>query len=160
MIEIYTDGSCEPNPGKGGWAWVQWVNGEPAQSDYGTIPETTNNRMEMLAVLKALTRFAGVTQKLVIYSDSQYVVNGMNDWVFRWQQRGWTRRRSRSVGNLDLWQEMQRARENLKVVFTWVRGHDGTPGNEYADALAKRACRNLPDLSPNTEQPSPNSSPR
>jgi ribonuclease HI len=139
MLTIYTDGSCEPNPGPGGWAFVVYEDGAEVHSASGGCEATTNNRMEMQAVLEAM-RWAG-DRPAKILSDSQYVVKGVTLWSAGWKRRGWKRMDGRDlvdVKNVDLWQEIDAARSSGQV-FEWVRGHNGTAGNERADDLAGTA---------------------
>lgn len=138
-IAIYTDGSCEPNPGPGGWAFVAYEGGAGAAQRSGAAASTTNNRMELQAVLEALLWLAG--RPATIYSDSQYAVNGIVSWSPAWKRRGWKRRHKRElveIANMDLWQAIDAARVPGQR-FVWVRGHAGNRGNEAADLLAGQA---------------------
>lgn len=132
-VEIYTDGACSGNPGPGGWGTIMRWNGHEKELSGGEV-ETTNNRMELLAVirgLEALTRRCRVD----LYTDSQYVQKGVTEWMQGWKKKGWPDR----IKNQDLWQQLdqQLARHDVKI--HWVRGHDGHPENERADALARAA---------------------
>lgn len=135
-IEIYTDGACSGNPGPGGWgALLRW-NGHEKELCGGEA-ETTNNRMEMMAVIQALGALKG-RSKVVLYTDSKYVMQGMTEWLEGWKARGWKTAAKKPVKNQDLWQEMDVAVAAHDVRFHWVKGHAGDPGNERADELARR----------------------
>lgn len=129
-MQIWTDGSCEPNPGPGGWGW----HGDDGRQAYGGQPNTTNNRMEMTAILNALVELPDGCE-VVVYSDSQYCIKGLTAWRAGWKRKNWTRR-GEAIPNRDLWLALEAQLLRLKVEFRWVRGHDGNEGNERADALA------------------------
>ena len=135
-VTIYTDGACKGNPGPGGWgAWL--VAGAHERELWGGEALTTNNRMELLAVIEALgslKRRCTVT----LYTDSAYVKNGITAWIHNWKARGWRTADGKPVKNIDLWQRLDAARAQHQVDWRWVRGHAGDPGNEKADALANR----------------------
>lgn len=138
MISIYTDGACEPNPGAGGWAFVVIESGVEINNRNGGCLSTTNNIMEMTAVLAALEYAALAGLKAldtVIYSDSQYCVKGCNEWRHGWKRKGWTRGKS-ELANAGLWQAIDAALDAFPCKIVWVRGHSGVPGNERADRLA------------------------
>lgn len=131
-MEIWTDGACSPNPGTGGWGFVR----SDGMRDCGGALETTNNRMEMQAVLEALRSCYGMHGEMVtIYSDSMYVVQGMNAWVRSWKRSGW-KRKAGAIQNLDLWRHMDSLRSAGLYSFVWVKGHNGNQMNELADKLA------------------------
>ena len=137
-IDIYTDGACKGNPGPGGWG-VFLKSGTTEKELCGGARETTNNRMEMTAVieaLKALKRPCRVT----LHVDSQYVLKGMTEWLTGWKARGWRTASKEPVKNVDLWQQMDALVNSggHEIVWRWVRGHNGDPGNERADQLANR----------------------
>ncbi|KXW56668.1 MAG: ribonuclease HI [Betaproteobacteria bacterium] len=133
-VEIYTDGACRGNPGPGGWgALLTYQGHEKALS--GGENQTTNNRMELMAViqaLQALQRGCDVT----IHTDSQYVKNGMTQWIFNWKKNGWKTADRKPVKNADLWQQLDQLVQQHTVQWLWVKGHSGHPGNERADQLA------------------------
>jgi ribonuclease HI len=134
MIEIFTDGACSGNPGPGGWG-VLILDGDIRKELYGGEPETTNNRMEMLAAVEAL-KATGDTP-IILHTDSQYLKNGINIWIHGWKRNGWKTAARKPVKNKDLWLELDRLTQDRKIEWRWVRGHDGNPGNERADELAR-----------------------
>jgi ribonuclease HI len=134
---VFTDGSCEGNPGPGGWGFV-WVEDDVilAQKN-GHDPATTNNRMELTALIEALRALPADAQ-LTVYSDSQLCVNTVNEWAAAWERRGW-RRKTGPIKNLELVQALwAEAKRHPNVKLQWIRAHDGSRWNEYADALAER----------------------
>lgn len=135
-VEMWTDGACKGNPGPGGWgAWMR--TGEHERELFGGEPLTTNNKMELTAViegLRALTRPCAVT----IHVDSTYVMNGVQRWMPGWKRKGWRTADKKPVKNLDLWQALDAELARHEVRWAWVKGHSGDPGNERADALANR----------------------
>ena len=135
-IEIYTDGACKGNPGPGGWgAWL--VAGEHQKELFGGEPNTTNNRMELRAVIEALAALKRPCE-IVLYTDSQYVQKGISEWIHGWKARGWKTAAREPVKNADLWQALDTAQARHKIEWRWVKGHAGHVGNERADALANR----------------------
>lgn len=132
---VYTDGGCDPNPGLGGWAVVLIDQHGETEELFGSDPYTTNNRMEMQAVVEALKATARCASHVTIRSDSKYVIDGINAWVHGWIKRGWKRKGDAEVVNLDLWQEMHRLRQDRPVGFEWVKGHSVDPFNSRADEL-------------------------
>ena len=134
-VTIWTDGACSRNPGPGGWGALLIWNGSESELKGGQ-PATTNNRMELTAAaeaLEALTRPADVD----LYTDSQYVRSGITQWLANWKRNDWRTADRKPVKNVDLWQRLDVARERHNVSWHWVRGHDGTEGNERADLLAR-----------------------
>lgn len=133
-VVLYTDGACKGNPGPGGWgAWLTY--GTHERELFGGEPLTTNNRMELMAViegLSALTRPCRVD----LFTDSQYVRQGITSWIHNWKKRGWTTADRKPVKNADLWRALDEAVARHDVHWHWVRGHAGNVGNEKADALA------------------------
>ncbi|MDV5860831.1 ribonuclease HI [Pseudomonas mendocina] len=135
-VVIYTDGACKGNPGPGGWGALLVYKGAEKEL-WGGDPNTTNNRMELMAAiagLVALTRPCSV--KLV--TDSQYVMKGIQEWLPNWKKRGWKTASKEPVKNADLWQKLDEEVNRHQVSWQWVRGHTGHPGNERADQLANR----------------------
>ena len=138
IVYLYTDGACKGNPGAGGWG-VLLRYGRHEKELFGGEAETTNNRMELTAViegLKALKR----TSRVEICTDSQYVKNGMQSWIHGWKRNGWKTSAKQPVKNEDLWRELDRLAAAHNVSWKWVKGHAGHPENERADALANRGA--------------------
>jgi ribonuclease HI len=133
-VVIYTDGACKGNPGPGGWgALLRW--GDHAKELFGGEAQTTNNRMELTAVIEALAALK-LPSQVAVYTDSAYVKNGITAWIHNWKQRGWRTADKKPVKNVDLWQRLDTLASQHDVHWHWVRGHDGDPGNERADELA------------------------
>ena len=136
-IQIYSDGACRGNPGPGGWGALLCYNGAERELS-GAVTDTTNNRMELLAAimgLEALTRPSVVA----LTTDSQYVKNGITDWLAKWKKNNWQTAAKRPVKNRDLWLRLERACQPHRIEWQWVRGHSGHPENERADRLANQA---------------------
>lgn len=140
---VYTDGACSGNPGPGGWAWAVAPTGDPQGS--GGESSTTNQRMELLAVLNALRVLGTQAGAIEVVSDSQYVVKCFNEaWWEGWLRRGWKNSQRQPVANRDLWEPLiDLVRERGDVTFRWVRGHNGDSMNELVDALAVSAIRHV-----------------
>jgi ribonuclease HI len=136
QIYVYTDGACKGNPGPGGWGALL-VCGEHERELFGGEARTTNNRMELLAVIRALEAI-DKPLPLTIYTDSQYVMKGITEWLAGWRARGWLTAARKPVKNVDLWQALSEQVDRFEVRWQWVRGHAGHPGNERADQLANR----------------------
>jgi ribonuclease HI len=140
-IEIYADGACKGNPGAGGWGVL--LRGAGSEKElFGGEPQTTNNRMELTAVirgLEALKRRCAV----VVYTDSQYVHKGISEWIRGWKRSGWKTADKKPVKNEDLWRRLDEVAAGHDVSWRWVRGHAGNPGNERADALANKGIDEL-----------------
>jgi ribonuclease HI len=135
-VTIYTDGACKGNPGPGGWgAWLSHAGRE--RELWGGEALTTNNRMELTAVIEALTALKKPCQ-VTVYTDSEYVRQGITTWIHGWKQRGWKTADKKPVKNVDLWQRLDAQVSLHQVTWKWVKGHAGDPGNERADALANR----------------------
>ncbi|MBJ6137792.1 ribonuclease HI [Marinobacter litoralis] len=133
-VVMYTDGACKGNPGPGGWGVVLRYGGAEKKM-HGGEPETTNNRMELMAAiqgLKALNRTCDVE----LYTDSQYVRKGITEWMAGWKRNGWKTSAKKPVKNSDLWKELDAESARHNVNWHWVKGHAGDPGNELADELA------------------------
>ena len=141
MIEIYTDGACSGNPGPGGWG-VLIIDAAGETELFGGERDTTNNRMEMMAVVEALQATA-CAPAIKIYTDSQYVKNGITTWIHGWKRNGWKTAAKKPVKNEDLWRELDDEVARHKVNWHWVKGHSGNPDNELADELANRGVEEL-----------------
>jgi ribonuclease HI len=135
IVDIYTDGACKGNPGVGGWGALILRDGRPTQELHGGERLTTNNRMELLAVIRALEALEPGT-RVKLHTDSQYVQLGISQWIHSWKKRGWKTADRKPVKNDDLWKQLDELRNKHDVEWLWVRGHDGNTGNERADALA------------------------
>ena len=142
-VVIYTDGACEGNPGPGGYAAIIDEDGERREITGGER-QTTNNRMELMAVIQALASLDEPSLVRVV-TDSQYVANGMKSWIHGWRRKGWKTASGAPVKNRDLWEELDRLTKPHQVSWEWVRGHVGHPENERADSLAKEAIREVLD---------------
>lgn len=141
-VEIYTDGGCEPNPGVGGWAAILEYNGF-VMKIWGGEPDSTNNRMELTAAIRALESLKRACQ-VVIHTDSEYVKNGITVWIHGWKQKGWRRgKRGSEIKNLDLWQRLDELACKHQIEWRWVKGHAGDSKNERCDALAADAIRHV-----------------
>lgn len=136
-IQIFTDGACRGNPGPGGWG-VLILAESGAQEFYGAEEQTTNNRMELTAAIQGLGAVESGAS-VAIYTDSQYVKNGLESWIKAWKANGWRTSAKKPVKNQDLWRALDSAAQRLVVSWHWVKGHSGHPQNERADALANRA---------------------
>ncbi|RJG08000.1 ribonuclease HI [Noviherbaspirillum cavernae] len=133
-IEIYTDGACKGNPGPGGWGALL-VAGEHRKELFGGELNTTNNRMELKAVIEALSLLKRPCE-VIVHTDSQYVQKGISEWIHGWKARGWKTAAKAPVKNVDLWQALDAAQADHAIQWRWVKGHAGHAGNERADALA------------------------
>lgn len=133
-VEIFTDGACKGNPGIGGWGALL-VAGDATKELYGGELNTTNNRMELTAVIESLKALKRPCE-VVLHTDSQYVQKGISEWIHGWKARGWKTSTKDPVKNADLWQALDAAQAVHSVDWRWVRGHNGHPGNERADQLA------------------------
>ncbi len=135
-VIIYTDGACSGNPGPGGWGAVLLAKGKEKEL-MGGEPATTNNRMEMMAAIRALEALTRPCQ-VELHTDSQYLRQGITEWMTAWKRRGWRTADNKPVKNEDLWRELDAARTRHEVSWRWVKGHAGHPLNERADALARQ----------------------
>ncbi len=134
-VEIFTDGACSGNPGTGGWgAILRWRGHE--KELYGGEPETTNNRMEMMAAIQALESLKH-TKRVVLYTDSTYLRDGITSWIHGWKRNGWKTAAKKPVKNEDLWRRLDAALKGHEIDWRWVKGHAGHPENERADELAR-----------------------
>ncbi len=136
QVEIWTDGACKGNPGVGGWG-VLMKFGQVEKTLHGGEMMTTNNRMEMMAVIEALTALKRPCQ-IKLNIDSQYVMKGMTEWIHGWKLKGWRTADKKPVKNADLWQLLDEQVKRHEITWRWVKGHAGDPGNERADLLANR----------------------
>lgn len=141
MVRLYTDGSCHGNPGPGGWAAIlEW--GGKSRELSGNDPATTNNRMEMMAVIEGL-RALKEPCDVGVWTDSRYVVDGMKSWLAGWKKRGWKTASKQPVKNEELWRALDEEAGRHSVDWNWVKGHDGHPQNERCDRLANEAIDRL-----------------
>jgi ribonuclease HI len=137
MVEIYTDGACRGNPGPGGWGALL-SSGEHEKELSGAEALTTNNRMELTAVIRALEALKRPSE-VRIFTDSEYVRRGITEWVRNWKARGWKTADRKPVKNQDLWERLDALAAGHKIEWRWVKGHSGVPGNERVDRLANEA---------------------
>ena len=141
-IEIYTDGGCSGNPGPGGWAYVLITDDGTLITNSGNSLMTTNNKMEISAVIEALKSVslnpAKTPLNLIVHTDSQYVKNGITTWIHNWIRNGWRTAAKKSVKNKEFWVELQQLANNLKIEWKWVKGHAGIEHNELCDALVQK----------------------
>jgi ribonuclease HI len=136
VVEIYADGACKGNPGRGGWGAILLFN-EKRRELCGGAAATTNNRMELTAVIEGLRALKAPSQ-VRVYTDSQYVQKGISEWIHAWKRRGWRTADKKPVKNVDLWMSLDEAARAHQVEWHWVKGHAGHPENERADALANK----------------------
>ena len=140
-IHIYTDGACKGNPGPGGWgAILEWDGKE--RELFGGEPATTNNRMELTAVIEALAALKRPC-RVILHTDSQYVQKGITEWIGGWKARGWRTAAKEPVKNVDLWKKLDEVVRTHDIDWVWVKGHAGHAGNERADALANKGCQSI-----------------
>ena len=140
QVEIFTDGACKGNPGPGGWGAVLRMGGHEKELS-GHAPATTNNRMELSAVIEALNALKSPCE-VKLHTDSKYVIDGITKWIFGWQKNGWKNAAKKPVANSDLWIALLEAVRPHRVTWQWVKGHAGHPENERADKLASDAALN------------------
>ena len=136
-VTIYTDGACRGNPGPGGWGALLCCAGK-RRTLQGSVPRTTNNRMELTAAIAALEHLQRPC-RVTLVTDSQYLQRGIGEWLEQWRRRGWRTAGGKPVKNLDLWQRLEAVAARHQVRWQWVRAHCGEPGNEQADRLAREA---------------------
>ncbi|TRZ55904.1 MAG: ribonuclease HI [Rhodocyclaceae bacterium] len=141
IVDIFTDGACSGNPGPGGWGAILRIQGREKEL-YGGEPDTTNNRMELTAVIEALKALKRPV-KARVHTDSQYVQKGISEWIHAWKRRGWRTAGKQAVKNADLWRTLDQQAAQHRVEWLWVRGHSGHAENERADALARRGIETL-----------------
>lgn len=142
IVNVFTDGACRGNPGPGGWGALL-IAGRHRRTLHGGEPDTTNNRMELTAAIKALNALQG-PRKVILHTDSKYVMDGINEWLPNWKNRGWKTAAKKPVKNKDLWQELDAAVGRHEIDWRWVKGHAGNPGNDTADELANLGLDELP----------------
>lgn len=141
IVDIYTDGACKGNPGRGGWGALLRFRGQEREL-FGGESHTTNNRMELLAVIRALEALSRPC-KARVHTDSQYVQKGISEWIHNWKRRGWKTADNKPVKNVDLWQELDRLAVLHQLEWLWVKGHAGHEENERADQLANRGVESV-----------------
>ena len=141
-IKVYTDGACKGNPGPGGWG-VYIQSNEDEKELYGGNPETTNNQMEMQAALEALKHLKDKDEVIELYTDSNYLRQGITEWIHKWKKNNWRTAAKKPVANRDLWIEISDLDEKMNVQWNWVKGHAGDPGNERADELANMGAESV-----------------
>ncbi|HEC30079.1 MAG TPA: ribonuclease HI [Gammaproteobacteria bacterium] len=141
QVEIFTDGACRGNPGPGGWGALLRFNGTEKKLS-GSEAETTNNRMELMAAIRALESLKR-TCDVAMTTDSQYVKKGITEWIDDWKKRNWKTAARKPVKNVDLWQRLDKAAAGHSIKWHWVKGHSGHPENELADELANQAIDEL-----------------
>ena len=141
MIKIYTDGACKGNPGVGGWGAIIMQDGKNIEL-FGGENETTNNRMELMAVIMALKKTPS-NLELTIYTDSTYVQKGISEWIKNWKVNNWRSSNKKPVKNKDLWVDLDEAVGSRKIYWEWVKGHAGNEGNEKADELANQGVMSV-----------------
>lgn len=134
MIKVYTDGACKGNPGQGGWGALILEN-DTTREIYGGESNTTNNRMELMAVIRAL-ELLKEQNDITVFTDSTYVQKGISEWIINWKRNGWKSSNKKSVKNKDLWVELDNLNDLMSVKWQWIKGHAGHSGNERADYLA------------------------
>ncbi len=140
-VEIFTDGACKGNPGRGGWGALLQFNGKERELCGGEA-ETTNNRMELTAAIRALEALKRPC-RVILHTDSKYVQQGISEWVHNWKQRGWKTADKKPVKNEDLWRRLDELASKHHVQWVWVKGHAGHDGNERADQLANKGIEQL-----------------
>jgi ribonuclease HI len=145
IVEIFTDGACSGNPGPGGWGAVLRYGAVEKEMNGGE-PETTNNRMELMAAIMAIEAVKRPCE-IHLHTDSEYLRNGITTWIHSWKANGWRTADKKPVKNVDLWQRLERAIETHDVHWHWVKGHSGHTENERADELARLAIRQMRDAS-------------
>ena len=140
-VQIYTDGACRGNPGIGGCG-AKLSYHDTVKEIYGGEQETTNNRMEMMAVIQALATLTKASD-VTLHSDSKYVLQGINDWMPNWKKKNWKTAAKKPVKNVDLWKQIDQLAQQHTIQWVWVKGHSGNPGNERADELANLGIDSL-----------------
>lgn len=142
-VELYTDGACSGNPGPGGWAYIlKHPASGKAREGHGAERETTNNRMELRAVIEGLSALKAPS-RVELTSDSKYVLDGLKEWLDQWKRRGWKTASKQPVKNQDLWETLDELRKRHDIRFHWIKGHNEHPENERCDFLAVEAYRKI-----------------
>ena len=140
---IYTDGACLGNPGPGGWAAIIFNNNSGEEKKiFGSDLKTTNNRMELLAVIKALEELPS-SSSLIIFTDSKYVINGMSSWISNWKKKNWLSASKKPVKNKDLWMKLDELCKKFVIKWNWIKGHSGDKNNEAVDEIARKEAIKL-----------------
>jgi ribonuclease HI len=138
-IKVYTDGACRGNPGPGGWG-VYIINGNQTEELYAGDRSTTNNKMEMQAAISALMHLKNANTSIELYTDSNYLRQGITEWIYNWKKNNWRTSSKKPVANRELWIELDKLNSQMNVNWNWVKGHAGDPGNEKADELANKGA--------------------
>ncbi|MDA0899540.1 MAG: ribonuclease HI [Proteobacteria bacterium] len=138
-IKVYTDGACRGNPGPGGWG-VYIINGNQTEELYAGDLSTTNNKMEMQAAISALMHLKNTKSSIELYTDSNYLRQGITEWIYNWKKNNWRTSSKKPVANRELWIELDQLNSQMNVNWNWVKGHAGDPGNEKADELANKGA--------------------
>ena len=138
-IKVYTDGACRSNPGPGGWG-VYIINGNHTEELFGGDSTTTNNKMEMQAAISALAHLKDSESSIELYTDSNYLRQGITEWIYKWKKNNWLTSSKKPVANRELWIELDKLNSEMNVNWYWVKGHAGDPGNEKADELANKGA--------------------
>jgi ribonuclease HI len=141
VVQIFTDGACKGNPGIGGWGALMQYNGQTREL-YGGVKLTTNNRMELLAVIRALEALTRPC-KIHLHTDSTYVQKGISEWIHLWKKQNWRTSNKKEVKNNDLWKQLDQLAQQHQIEWFWVRGHSGHDGNEQADKLANQGAESI-----------------
>ena len=149
-VQAYIDGGCRDNPGLGGWGVV--LHGDHERELWGAVPSTTNNQMELTAAIKALEALKNPCH-VVIFTDSNYVRQGMTEWLENWKRNGWRTTSKKPVKNQELWEQLDALSQQHEVEWNWVQGHSGNPGNERADRLVNEAMDNFLANQPRCQVP-------
>jgi ribonuclease HI len=141
VVQIFTDGACKGNPGIGGWGALMQYNGQTKEL-YGGVKLTTNNRMELLAVIRSLVALTRPC-KIHLHTDSTYVQKGISEWIHLWKKQNWRTSNKKEVKNNDLWKQLDQLAQQHQIEWFWVRGHSGHDGNEQADKLANQGAESI-----------------